>query len=85
MNTRIAAFARRLGNVNRRLPLSANDRPIMAGHSRPAMIARVHRDVYNGPRSHGPVIARVMPGVWILTNKVRANGSQHAPQNSVSR
>lgn len=54
-----------------------------------AAIARGRRiygaAAYSGPRSHGPVIATVMPGVWMLTNSVRASGSQHAPQNSLSR
>lgn len=81
----MAALSKRMANDNRRQPLFANDRQTLAGHARPATTARVLHTAYNGPRSHGPVIARVMPGVWMLTNKVRANGSQHAPQNSVSR
>ncbi len=40
---------------------------------------------YKCPRSHGPVIATVIPGVWMLTNNVWLEGSQHAPQNSLSR
>src|SRR5687768_17455826 len=44
----------------------------------------VHR-VQSDPRHHGPVIASVMPGVWMLTNIVFPVGSQQAPQNSLSR
>lgn len=40
---------------------------------------------YNRPRSHGPVIATVIPGDCRLTNNVCPHGSQHAPQNSLSR
>ena len=39
---------------------------------------------YSEPCTHGPVIANVMPGVWMLTNTVQPSGLQHAPQNSVA-
>lgn len=41
--------------------------------------------VQSPPRAQGPVIAKVMPGVWMLTNIVRPCGSQQAPANSLLR
>ena len=32
---------------------------------------------------HGPVIATVMPGVWMFTNSVLPSGEKHAPANSL--
>jgi hypothetical protein len=32
----------------------------------------------------GPQIAKVMPGVWMLTNKVRPSGEKQVPANSLS-
>ena len=37
------------------------------------------------PRAHGPVIARVMPGVYRLTNSVCPSGLNTEPAHSVSR
>src|SRR6185503_13312832 len=35
-------------------------------------------------RCHGPQIANVIPGFWMLTNSVRPSGEKHAPANSTS-
>lgn len=39
----------------------------------------------SSPRSQGPVIAKVTPGDWRLTNSHLPEGSKVAPAHSVSR
>ena len=34
-------------------------------------------------RCHGPVIAKVMPGLWMLTKSVLPSGEKQAPANSL--
>src|SRR5262245_54155834 len=42
----------------------------------------VFHPAYNAPSSQGPQIANVIPGVWMLTNKVSPSGLKVAPANS---
>src|SRR5262245_41439989 len=42
----------------------------------------VFHPAYNAPSSHGPQIANVIPGVWMLANKVSPSGLKVAPANS---
>ena len=55
--------------------LRADGEPVAgAARSAPHLHVRAAR--------HGPVMARVMPGYWMLTNRVDPSGEKTAPANS---